>query len=427
MKEVAIYIPSSKLALRDLKYINFFEKLSNKYKINLIIDYKLKINKEDKKYFKNILRIKQYTKFQYILWSISHQLARLVHERKIFPKKIENQTLGLGKKYLFLIKIIIFFRLEKYLIKLFQNLLFFLRSIHKKIKFNAEIFIAFGSSKDMHFDELIKNFNEKKIKTILITTNWDNATTKPYIQKPNEVWTWGRQTELLSKKIHNIKSIAVGTPRFEQYKNIKINKKEAKLKLKLNTKYKYIAFTGSAFPFDELLVIKSILLFFKKNNLKNYRLIYRPHPFAFIDHESSFRKIYKENFILDPSINIFPAKPFLQSYYLLNAIEGIICPSSTLLVEAEYVKTPALCVAFNSKKYNIFNWHMNTKYQPHFKIFLNSKNHIFCWDINSFQKNLRRLVFNKKKFNKNLYKQIVFDNNLPYIKNILKNIIRVIN
>ena len=127
MKEVAIYIPSSKLALRDLKYINFFEKLSNKYKINLIIDYKLKINKEDKKYFKNILRIKQYTKFQYILWSISHQLARLVHERKIFPKKIENQTLGLGKKYLFLIKIIIFFRLEKYLIKLFQNLLFFFK------------------------------------------------------------------------------------------------------------------------------------------------------------------------------------------------------------------------------------------------------------------------------------------------------------
>ena len=90
MKEVAIYIPSSKLALRDLKYINFFEKLSNKYKINLIIDYKLKINKEDKKYFKNILRIKQYTKFQYILCSISHHLVRLVHERKIFPKKIEK-------------------------------------------------------------------------------------------------------------------------------------------------------------------------------------------------------------------------------------------------------------------------------------------------------------------------------------------------
>jgi hypothetical protein len=427
MQEVAIYIPSSKLALRDLKYINFFKKLSNKYKINLIIDYKLKLNKEDKNYFKNILRIKQYTKFQYILWSISHHLARLLHEEKIFPKKIENQTLGLGKKQLFLIKIIFFFRLEKYLIQLSQNLLFFLRRIHKKVKFNVKIFIAFGSSKDMHFDELIKNFNEKKIKTILITTNWDNATSKPYINKPSEVWTWGKQTELLSKKIYNIKSIAVGTPRFEQYKNIKINKKAAKLKLKLNTKYKYIAFTGSAFPFDELLVIENILLFFKKNNLKNYRLIYRPHPFAFIDHETSLRKINKENFILDPSIDIFAAKPFMQSYFLLNAVEGIICPSSTLLVEAEYVKTPALCVAFNSKKYNIFNWHMNTKYQPHFKIFLNSKDHIFCWDIKSFQKNLKRLIFMKKKNNKNFYKQIVFNNKISYVNNIIKNIERVIH
>lgn len=427
MHQVTFYVPSSKLALRDLKYINFFEKLSKNYKINLIIDHKLKLNKEDNKYFKNILRIRQYTKFQYILWATSHQLARIVHEKKIFPKKIENQTLGLSKKLLFLIKVITFLRLEKYLIKLSQKFLFFLRSVHKEIKFNTKIFIAFGSSKDMHFDELIKNFNEKKIKTILITTNWDNASTKPYIQRPNEVWTWGRQTELLSKKIHNIKSIAVGTPRFELYKNIKINKKEAKLKLKLNPKYKYIAFTGSAFPFDESLVVENILNFLKKNNLKNYRLIYRPHPFAFINHESMFKKIFKDNIIFDPSIVIFLRKPFLQSYYLLKAIDAIICPSSTLLVEAEYVKTRALCVAFNSQKYDIFNWHMNTKYQPHFKIFLNSKNHIFCWDINNFQKDLRRLIFDKKKYNESLYKEIVFHNKLPYIQNIIKNINRIIN
>lgn len=427
MKEVAIYIPSSKLALRDLKYSNFFEKLSKVYKINIIIDYKLKINKEEKKYFKNILRIEQYTKFEYILWSISHQLARLAHEKKIFPKKIENQTLGLPKKVLFLIKIINFFRLENYLIKLSQNFLFFLRKIDKKIKFNPKVFIAFGSSKDMHFDEIIKSFNKKKITTILITTNWDNATTKPYIQKPKEVWTWGSQTKLLSEKIHNIKSIVVGTPRFEQYKNIKINKKKAKLKLKLNIKYKYIAFTGSAFPFDEPLVVENILHFFKKNNLKNYKLIYRPHPFAFVDHTISFRKKFKENFILDPSINLFLTKPFLQSYYLLNAIEGIICPSSTLLVEAEYFKIPALCVAFNSKKYNIFNWYMNTKHQPHFKIFLNSKKHIFCWDKKNLQKNLRRLIFEKKKYNKNFFNQIVYNNKISYTDNIIKNIKRIID
>ena len=427
MKEITFYVPSSKLALRDLKYINFFKKLSHEFKINIFIDYKLKINKEEKKYFKSVVKIKRYNKFEYFLWSISHHLARLNHEKNFFKKQIKYQTLGLSNKYLLIIKLIFFLRLENFTIKLFQNLLFLLRSNSDQVRFKTDLFIAFGSSKDLHFDELIKKFNEKKITTILITTNWDNATTKPYIQRPSEVWTWGKQTELLSKKIHNIASIAVGTPRFEKYKKFNIDKKNAKIKLKLNINYKYIAFTGSAFPFDECLVVQRILDFFKKNNLGNYRLIYRSHPYSFTDHETQFRKIFKKKIIYDTSKKIFAKKPLIQNYYLLKAVEAIICPSSTLLVEAEYTKTPALCVAFRSKKHNVFNWYMNTKYQPHFEIFRKSKNCTFCWKIENFDKNLNELLYKKIKFQKNKYKKIVFENNLSYVDNIKKNIKRVIS
>ena len=125
MKTITFYVPSSKLALRDLKYINFFKKLSNEFKINLFIDYKLKINREEKKYFKSIVKIKKFNKIEYLLWSTSHQLARLIHEKKIFPYKIEKQTLTLGKKHIFLIEFILFCRLENLIIKLFQRIFFF--------------------------------------------------------------------------------------------------------------------------------------------------------------------------------------------------------------------------------------------------------------------------------------------------------------
>ena len=123
---------------------------------------------------------------------------------------------------------------------------------------------------------------------------------------------------------------------------------------------------------------------------------------------------------------ILAKKPLMQNYYLLNAIEAIICPSSTLLVEAERAKIPALCVAFRDNKYDVINWYMNTKYQPHFKIFRKSANCIFCWKIDNFEKCLKKLLYKKIKFKENIYKKIVFENNLLYVDNIKKNIKRVI-
>ena len=62
-----------------------------------------------------------------------------------------------------------------------------------------------------------------KIKSKLIFTNWDNATTKPYAYKPDQVYCWGYETAKLSKKIHSIKSTLLEVLGLRSIKNSKLN------------------------------------------------------------------------------------------------------------------------------------------------------------------------------------------------------------
>ena len=108
---------------------------------------------------------------------------------------------------------------------------------------------------------------DNKIKTKLIFTNWDNATTKPYNLKPDTVYCWGTETSKLSNKIHKINSKAIGSIRFEMHRETKkkfyhLKKDQIKKKLNLNKNYKYLLFAGVTFPFDEknsLEVLNSVI------------------------------------------------------------------------------------------------------------------------------------------------------------------------
>ena len=109
---------------------------------------------------------------------------------------------------------------------------------------------------------------KKKIKSKLILTNWDNATTKPYKYKPDAVYCWGKETARLSNKIHNIKSYEIGNIRFEnhiKYKNkFRINsQKFFKKKLNISQNTNFFLFAGVTFPFDELNTLQKLNSYIK--------------------------------------------------------------------------------------------------------------------------------------------------------------------
>ena len=333
-----------------------------------------------------------------------------MYEFENFNIKISNQTLELDNKKLFIIKIIFFFKFEKiaiYLIDLILELTLS-KSLKKTAKVDEIIFI--GSPKDLNFDDLMTIAKKKNIKTKLIFTNWDNATTKPYKIKPDKVYCWGKETSFLSEKIHRINSNPIGSIRFEnhlynkkKYKNL--TKDIIKKKLNLSLNFNYILFAGVTFPFSELKSLK-ILNQVINNKKLNARILYKPHPYGRVKiPQKNIDQLENINYLKESSENNFD-----EYYFLLNSIEGVISPYSTLVLEGIFFSKPALCLAYNDENYKIFNWEMNSKYQPHLQILRKYKFPYWCYHIDKLGESFLN-------FFNNLYE----DQNNQYIFNSIIN------
>ncbi len=391
----AIYIPNAKLIFRDLNYIRFFDNIKiNSY--SFIFTNKINIPKNLDK--KNYMVVNRPNFFRYHIWELAHYLNRLNYEKTNFKIK-PNQNLELDTLKIFFCNLVIFLKLDKLAIYLLNKIFNFSQSKDYDFLKNFEEIIFFGSPKDLNFDDLMYICKKNKIKSKLIFTNWDNATTKPYYLKPDVVYCWGSETSKLSKKIHKINSKEVGSIRFEKHREIKkkynhLKKDQVKKKFNLDKSCKYLLFAGVTFPFDEknsLEILNSVI----NKKYKNLKIIYKAHPYGTVIVDSIFIKKLK-NIIVIPN-NKF--SEFKNYYFLLNSIEGIISPFSTMVLEGLYYNKPALCLAFNDNNKNVFDWNKNSLYQPHLQILRKYKNPIWCYKKNELEKKFIFFVNNLKKLN----------------------------
>ena len=106
---------------------------------------------------------------------------------------------------------------------------------------------------------------------------------------------------------------------------------------------------------------------------------------------------------------------FNNYFFLLNSIEAVISPFSTMVLEGLYYNKPALCLAFNDNNKNIFDWNKNSLYQPHLQILRKYKNPIWCYEKKKlpnqfikFVNNLRNLKKNKILMEKIVNKSVYF-------------------
>ena len=402
------------MVLRDLSQIDFFNK------IKLDNFFFLFTNSNGVPVKSNFSIIKSQG-FRLYLWDISHYIRRKLYELENFNTNISNQTLELDNKKLLIIKIIFILKCEKVVLYLLDIILdLTISKSLKKIAHVDEIFFI-GSPKDLNFDDLMTIAKKNNIKTKLIFTNWDNATTKPYKIKPDKVYCWGEETSFLSKKIHGISSESVGSIRFEnhlynkeKYKNL--TKDIIKKKLNLSLNFNYILFAGVTFPFSELKSLK-ILNQVINNKKLNVRILYKPHPYGRVKiPQKNIDQLENINYLKDSSENNFE-----EYYFLLNSIEGVISPFSTLVLEGIFFNKPALCLAYNDENYKIFNWEMNSKYQPHLQILREFKFPYWCYNSVELEKTFLIFFKNLRKDQNNSYihneiiKRSVFFDNTKYI------------
>ena len=421
-------MPSNDYSLRELNNINFFEKIKKKFDYDFITDNKNSKLKKIKLSF-----IKK-TYWRTLLWNFSQSLSAILYKKKYLKKSLHKSiykyNMNILKKRLFyLINFLTFLNLNNLIIKISKLILRI--SVNENILNykKKKILIIFGGHSLLDVHDLIIAARKKKIKTILIMINWDNAT-KPLFQKPDLVLTWGKQTSDVAKKINKVNATFIGTPRFDLIKKTIIKKGYAKNFLRLDSKNKYIIYAGKIIPSDDFKLLLLINNYIEKK-YRNLVVIYRPHPYGISsDNYKKFNRFKKKNklnnIILDPSLNIFGKQDLKQYLYLFSASDGLISSFSTLTIEASFYKMPTLCFAINDiLNEKRFDYEIGCKYAPHLKILNRYKWPLRAFGYKQLFKKFDELVFQiqsrKILSDLNIVKNnVVYDEKTNYFSRLVK-------
>lgn len=199
-------------------------------------------------------------------------------------------------------------------------------------------------------------------KTLVLIDNWDNLSSKSaFIQNPDFLTVWGQQGLQFAKEFHQIlphQVHVIGSPRFDVYWDYLSGKaREGQVKQAKVVDHPYILFAGCAAGFDEIGALKSVNDFLDLNTGKfpaGTKVLYRPHPWGGgLDvYEEKLRQLDLTHIVVDPQVRHREAseagsafQPDLNYYpALLDHALFVICPLSTMMLEATIMRKPVLAL-----------------------------------------------------------------------------------
>ncbi len=396
-RTILVYSNATKMGHRDLFETNFYSYLEKNYNVSWLFD-----DQPIKHFIKNrknyhIVKIKQNIRF--LFWTYLFYLEEIEIKKKHDPKKIyKNSRLYINKFNKKIIELIYFLKLHK-LVKIILGHLLNKSFVNYDFFTGTDLFISISTGKDLLADDLARNAKKRNIPFFFIPAGWDHISGKPILVKPDKIFVWGEQTKKLCRNIHNQDSEIIGSFKFDIY-NKNISRSKALNKLNLNKNYKYILICGSVVVFNEKKLINKILKYLKSKNKKNYRIIYKPHPFA-------MKRMFDENINFNMPNKVIMSEKIKKEFelkdypYLLNSIEGIITPYSTMIVEALFHNIPCMTVGYTEKNQYNFDWKLHSDIAPHLKILKNKEFIINCANEKNFDRNFKsflNLIDNRKKY-----------------------------
>ena len=197
--------------------------------------------------------------------------------------------------------------------------------------------------------------NGVNLKTLLIIDNWDNLSSKSVLYElPKYLSVWGQQSMEHAIDIHGMRKeniFTLGTPRFDGYFKLRDTK------LSSYFDFRYILFVGTALEFDERAALVQMNKLFSENAIfKNYKIVYRPHPWRQSNNNFSIDDL--QHVCLDPQIGTAykqgekTQQPDLQYYpALLQNAEAVVGGMTTMLIESLLMRTPFVAFIWKDTKH----------------------------------------------------------------------------
>ena len=225
------------------------------------------------------------------------------------------------------------------------------------------------------FIDFLVSCEKLNIKTLFLIDNWDNLSSKTVFPiLPTYLTVWGEQSKEHAVKIHNFPAenvFCIGTPRFDPYFLTKETKRPYA--------FDYVVFTGQSLPFDEISALKLLDHYMTKQNIRDIKIVYRPHPWRSVCKSFDYflEGDYK-NIIIDKQIKDYyyysktkfynprEVNPSLEYYpdLLKNAL-FTISPLTTMIIEAVLVNKYVLVLTYNDG-YHLESPGNALKYCEHF-------------------------------------------------------------
>lgn len=248
-------------------------------------------------------------------------------------------------------KILIYFRFMFVKRFLFRNFI----SAGLELENYANIFIPFSGLLTREFDDFIDYFNSRNLVTIALQENWDNLSSKTFIEsKPKYFCVWGMQSAAHLRTVHRLNDsipIISGSPRFLPYNSSESHFDQYKKippSLELSINRNFVLFTGTGDGIDDFFILDQTiegLKFFTE-----FQLVYRPHPFT--RNPLSEEKV---RFLLENQVSIdssdISKSVFHHCGLILNA-SLVINQFSTMLLETLACERKVLLPTFVNRNVN---------------------------------------------------------------------------
>ncbi|MDD5681324.1 MAG: hypothetical protein PHI59_08820, partial [Candidatus Omnitrophica bacterium] len=223
----------------------------------------------------------------------------------------------------------------------------------KKIK--PAVVVVPGCTFDSFGLQAINAARRLKIKTIMPVAHWDYLSRKGILRAiPDHVCVWGEQMRRLAVDFHKIPETRVsivGVSHFQAY--FDYQGKPATSSRYDSLKTINLLFAGAGIAYDELTPLKLIDKQISSISRKPVKIIYRPHPkqhprkCGYKFKQSEFKNVMLDSKQIGDTSGKSEYEPMEYYLELLNNVDGIITPFSTMLLEAAVCGKPSFVLAFS--------------------------------------------------------------------------------
>jgi hypothetical protein len=208
-------------------------------------------------------------------------------------------------------------------------------------------------------NDLVVACGERVIPLVVAMNSWDNPSTKrAVVGLPDWLLVWGPQTRdhaMRFVRMTTDRVVPFGAAQFDVYREQpRIDRDRFCAEHGLDPSRRIILFAGSNARTDELAILKALDHAVNDGRLGNVSIVYRPHPWGEGGRDGArLASATFDHVVIDRTMRAYldaiaagSREMFLPDYRdthdLLSAIDGVISPMSTILLEAALHAKPVV-------------------------------------------------------------------------------------